>query len=159
MLSMDDVYKEHAKTVYHYLLSLTHNRDHAEELTQETFYQAVKSAERFDGSCKVSTWLCAIAKNQLYAYSRKHPVTVPLQENLTTESSVENDVIADADRMELLRRLHCFSDPLREVMYLRLFGDLSFREIGDILDGTENWARVTYYRGKEKLKKEMKTDE
>lgn len=158
MLSMDEVYKEHAKAVYHYLLSLTQNADLAEELTQETFYQAVKSAERFDGSCKVSTWLCAIAKNQLFAYSRKHPITDPLEEDSAGESSMEKDVIADAGRMELLKRLHRFGDPLREVMYLRLFVDLSFREIGDVLGKTENWARVTYYRGKEKLKKEMETD-
>ncbi|MEA4815059.1 MAG: sigma factor [Oscillospiraceae bacterium] len=65
MLSMDEVYRTHAQTVYRYLLSLTRDAALAEELTQETFYQAVRSAERFDGSCKVSTWLCAIAKNVL----------------------------------------------------------------------------------------------
>lgn len=75
MPSMDDIYREHSKAVYRYLLSLTHNADISEELTQETFYQAVKSIDRYDGSSKITTWLCAIAKNSLTAYRRKHPET------------------------------------------------------------------------------------
>ena len=65
MLSIEEAYREHSRTVYRYLLSLTHDVGLSEELTQETFFQAIKSVERFDGSCKVSTWLCAIAKNLL----------------------------------------------------------------------------------------------
>lgn len=68
MQPMDEIYQEYARTVYKYLLSKTCNEDLAEELTQETFYQAVRSIDRFDESCKISTWLCAIAKNQLFSY-------------------------------------------------------------------------------------------
>ena len=71
MQSMDEIYQTYARTVYKFLLSKTHNEYIAEELTQETFYQAIKSIHRYDGSCKLSTWLCAIAKNQLLAYIRK----------------------------------------------------------------------------------------
>ena len=63
---MDAVYRQHAQTVFKYLMSLTHDADLAEELTQETFYQAVRSIDRFDESCKITTWLCAIAKNQYF---------------------------------------------------------------------------------------------
>ena len=65
MQPMEEIYQEYARTVFKYLLSKTHDEDLAEELTQETFYQALKSIDRFDESCKISTWLCAIAKNQL----------------------------------------------------------------------------------------------
>ena len=68
---MDAVYRQHAQTVFKYLMSLTHDADLAEELTQETFYQAVRSIDRFDESCKITTWLCAIAKNQYFAYMKK----------------------------------------------------------------------------------------
>jgi len=158
LLSMDDIYKAHAQTVYRYLLSLTRDADMAQELTQETFYQAVRSAERFDGSCKISTWLCAIAKNQHLAYRRKHPPTDLMDMETASADSMETNVMAAMDRVELLKKLHQLDNPGREVMYLRLFGDLSFREIGEILGETENWARVNYYRGKEKLKKEIKKD-
>ena len=158
MLSIEDIYRAHSQTVYRYLLSLTHDAETSEELTQETFYQAIKSVDRFDSSCKVSTWLCAIAKNTLLGYRRKHPASDILDAVAGFSDSPEVEMLAKVDHVELLRKLHLFNGELREVMYLRLFGDLSFREIGDILSRSENWARVTYYRGKEKLKKELETD-
>lgn len=159
MQSMDAVYKTHAQTVYRYLLSLTHDRDLSEELTQETFYQAVKCIDKFDGSCKISTWLCAIAKNQFFTYRKKHLQEQTLEEIANTSPSAESNYFTEINKIEVLKYLHDLNDPMREVMYLRLFGDLSFLEIGEILGKTENWARVTYYRGKEKLLKEMKLDE
>lgn len=158
MLSIEDVYRENSRKVYRYLLSLTHDAGLSEELTQETFYQAVKSIERFDGSCKVSTWLCAIAKNLLLSERRKHPKTEELSESVAASTSPEDETLAKGGRVELLRKLHLLDGEKREVMYLRLLGNLSFHEIGEVLGRTENWARVTYYRGKEKLKKELEFD-
>lgn len=158
MPSMDEIYREHSKTIYRYLFTLTHDADTSEELTQETFYQAVKSIDRYDGSCKMTTWLCAIAKNSLAVYRRKHTETIDLDELPDTTNSAESETLDAVGRIELLRKLHALTGDTREVMYLRLLGDLSFREIGDILSRTENWARVTYYRGREKLKKELKSD-
>lgn len=157
-MTIEDIYKAHSQTVYRYLLTLTHDAELSEELTQETFYQAIRSIERFDKSCKISTWLCAIAKNTLQTYRRKHPITSELDELSTITNSTESDVIARMNHIELLKKMHSLDETTREVLYLRLFGDLSFREIGDILSKTENWARVTFYRGKEKLKKEMTMD-
>lgn len=159
MLSMEEVYKEHAQTVYRFLLSKTGDGGLSEELTQETFYQAIKSIDRYDGSCKMSTWLCAIAKNQLFVYRKKHPPQETFEELADTVPSAESDYFAAGNKVAVLRHLHGLEEPVREVLYLRLFGDLSFREIGDICGKTENWARVTYYRGREKLRKEMKSDE
>lgn len=155
MQSMDEIYRAHSQTVYRYLLSLTHDADVSEELTQETFYQAIKSIHRFDGSCKITTWLCAIAKNLFAAYRRKHPQTEPWEDALILTSSTEEDALSSTLCLEILRDMHLLNEEMREVMYLRVLGGLSFREIGEILDRTENWARVTYYRGKEKLKKEL----
>ena len=89
MQSMDEIYQEYARMVYKYLLSRTHREDLAEELTQETFYQALRSIDRFDESCRISTWLCAIAKNQHRMYCRKHPLS---EENLKSELIVLREV-------------------------------------------------------------------
>lgn len=169
MQSMDEIYQKYARTVYKYLLSLVHNSDVAEELTQETFYQAVKSIERYDGSCAVSTWLCAIAKNQLFTYQRKHPIQESLDDDLRnlppsksnddSARSAESVFLDSLDKVELLRRLHQCPEPFREILYLRIFGNLSFKEIGQIMGQTENWARVTFYRGKGKLRKELSENE
>jgi RNA polymerase sigma factor (sigma-70 family) len=158
MQSMDEIYRAHAQTVYRYLLTLTHSASLAEELTQETFYQAVKSIHRFDGGCQITTWLCAIAKNALATYRRKNPPTGELDEQLCAPDAPEEETVQRIGQVELLRAVHRLDGEVREVVYLRLFGDLSFRQIGEILDHTENWARVTYYRGKEKLKGALQAD-
>lgn len=158
MRPMDEVYQEYAQVVYRYLMSQTHNPDLAEELTQETFYQAIRTSERYDESCKITTWLCGIAKHVYLTWQRKHPETHPLDEVMEQEvktAPAEADALRSLERMELFRNLHTLEDPCREVMYLRVFGNLSFKEIGEVMGKTENWSRVTFYRGKEKLKERL----
>ena len=154
MDDMDAIYRNHAQTVYKFLLARCHDPDLAEELTQETFYQAVRSIDRFDGSCRLSVWLCQIAKHLWYQHLRKRQKeTVPLETAPETPvPSAEDGVLDQEGRLTLLRQIHRLPEPQREVIYLRAFGNLSFREIGDVLGKTENWARVTFYRTKEKLR-------
>ena len=155
MQPMEEIYQQYAQTVYRFLLSHTQDRDLAEELTQETFYQAIRTSERFDESCKVSTWLCAIAKNVLLTYRRKHPSTEEMAETLPAGASTESEAVGNVGKLELLRLMHGLQEPAREVMYLRVFGGLSFAEIGEVLGKSENWTRVTFYRAKEKLRKDV----
>ena len=159
MLSMEEIYQEYANAVYRYLMSLTREHYLAEELTQETFYQAVRSIGRYDGSCKITTWLFAIAKNQLLAYRRKHPEQEELTDTGETRQSAENEFLAGERQREIDRLIRAMKEPVRETLTLRLYAGLSFREIGEILGKTENWARVTFYRGKEALKKEIEKNE
>lgn len=157
--SMDEIYQQYAQTVYKYLISLTRNEDLAEELTQETFCQAIKSIHRFDGKSKVSTWLCGIAKNLFFTYLRKHPAHENIDEVDVPVESAEKEALENLGKVELMKKLHGLEEPYREVTYLRAFGGLSFAEIGEVLGKTENWARVTFYRGKEKLRKEVQENE
>ena len=154
MDDMNAIYRQHAQTVYSCLLSQTRDPGLAEELTQETFYQAVRSIDRFDGTCKVSVWLCQIAKHLWYQQLRKQKREVPLSEEGIDVPlpSAEEETLDRAGRLDLLRQVPGLPEPHREVVYLRAFGALSFREIGDVLGKTETWARVTFYRGKEKLR-------
>lgn len=153
MKDLDTVYRQHAQTVYKFLLSQCRDPQTAEELTQETFYQAVRSIDRFDGSCKVSVWLCQIAKHLWYQHLRRRKPEEPLPEDGLPGPSAEEDTLARQGHLDLLRRIHDLPPNTREVVYLRAFGGLSFREIGDVLGRTETWARVTFYRGKEALRK------
>lgn len=154
MEDMDAVYRQHARTVYKFLLSQCRDAHLAEELTQETFYQAVRSIDRFDGGCKVSVWLCQIAKHLWYQHLRKssRETELPEESELPLVPSAEEETIDRSSQLDFLRRVHELSEPGREVVYLRAFGGLSFREIGDVLGKAETWARVTFYRGKERLK-------
>lgn len=159
MQSMEEIYRQYASMVYRYLLARARDENIAEEVTQETFYQAVRCSDRFDGSCKVSTWLCAIAKNQLAAYLRKNHIHEALDQVERSTASAEEEYLAKDGQMSLLKQLHSIPEPYREVMYLRVFGGLSFKEIGEIMEKPENWARVTYYRGKGKLQEETQREE
>lgn len=152
---MEEIYRTYADTVYRYLLAQTRDPDLSEDLTQETFVQAIRCIERYDGSCQLATWLCAIARNQWLVWRRKHPVTVPLEDVEPAAGSAETDVLEQTERLELLKLLHACPEPYREVIYLRIYGDLSFAQIGEVMGKTENWARVTFYRGKERLRKEL----
>lgn len=158
---MDAVYRQHAQTVYKFLLSQCHDPHLAEELTQETFYQAVRSIDRFDGRCRVSVWLCQIAKHLWYQHLRKsgRETELPEESQLPLIPSAEEETVRRSGQLDLLRRIHALPEPGREVVYLWAFGGLSFREIGDVLGKTETWARVTFYRGKERLKQGGDTHE
>ncbi len=161
MDDMSAIYQQHARTIYKFLLSQCRNPDLAEELTQETFYQAVRSADRFDGGCKVSVWLCQIAKHLWYQHLRKRnrEAPMPVEGMDVPLPSAEEEALAREGRLDLLRSVHSLPADAREVVYLRAFGGLSFREIGDVLGKTETWARVTFYRGKEKLRNGGTNDE
>ena len=165
--SMDRMYRKHSQMIYAFLLSRTGEASLAEELTQETFYQAVKSLDSFKGQSSASTWLCGIANNVWLAYLRKQKRSGEIfssdeDEACLTSSyaeSPEDNFIRKADNLTLMQALHEIKEPMREVLYLRLMGELSFREIGQIMGQSENWARVTFYRGKTKLIEGVKIDE
>lgn len=162
MEPMEELYQEHAKTVYGFLLTKTKNPDIAEELTQETFYQAIKRLDTFQGKANISTWLCGIAKNLWFDIVRKQKKQEELYHRFTEQNcramspSTEEIFFQSFSQLEVLKQLHKLKEPGREVMYLRLIGNLSFAQIGEIMEKSENWARVTYYRSKEKLIKEVK---
>lgn len=158
MQPMEEVYRQYARVVYRYLLGLTRDEDLAEELTQETFYQAVRTSGRYDGSAQVSTWLCGIAKNVLRTHQRKHPPADDIDDVTLPAPSAETAVLREETRLELLKRVHALKEPAREVVYLRTWGNLSFKEIGAVLGKTETWARVTFYRAKEQLRKDVECD-
>lgn len=151
---MEELYEENAKIVFHFLLSLCHDRNLTEDLTQETFLRAYQSLERYDGSCKLSTWLCQIARHVYYQYLSKNKRELPAEPDVRQVSSKpqpEEEVLNRLELMDVLKEMQKLPVQMREVIYLRVTADLSFREIGEILGKGENWARVNFYRGKEKL--------
>lgn len=171
---MDELYRQNAKIVYYFIYSLCHDRELAEELTQETFFQAFQSLERYNGTCKLSSWLCQIAKHLYYQHlrraNREVPTHLPDSEtdigrradaacSLDNVENPERRAIAKLELLDVLKDMQRLPAQMREVMYLRITGELSFKEIGDILGKSENWARVNFYRGKELLLKRRMQNE
>ena len=156
MQDIEKIYKEYFETVNKYLFCLTHNNDISEELTQETFCKAVQKIHTYKGECKMSVWLCQIAKNLWYDQCRKNKKILKTEESELLEvqdlNSLEDQIISNDEKITLYKKMQSLDEKTREVMYLRITGELSFKEIGVILNKTENWARVTFYRGKNRLK-------
>ncbi len=158
MNDIEKAYTQHAQDVYRYLLSLSHNEDLAEELTQETFFCAMKTIKNYDGSCKLSVWLCQIGKHLWYQWLDKHSKynTVELTNEIPDDSSPENHVLLRIEKATLYKVIHSLPEPMREVVHMRLTGEFTFYEIGEILEHNENWARVTFYRAKQKIIKKWR---
>ncbi len=157
MQDLEEIYIENYELVYKYLLANSHDENISEELTQETFYRAVKNIKKFKGNSKISTWLCKIAKNLWVDEVKKNSKLKALDEN-NSEITFEDQIFADEDKIRLFKKIQNFNVEMRDVMYLRLSGELNFREIGEIMGKTENWVRVTFYRGKEKLKEDNENE-
>lgn len=156
MHDIDKIYREHASTVYKFLYTKTQNADWAEELTQETFCRAMNSLSSYDGSCKITTWFCQIGKHiwQQELTKKAKYQTEELSEHLPSATiDIEEQLIQAELKVKIMRALHHIKEPTREVLYLRILGDLSYKEIGEILNQSETWARVTFYRGKQELLK------
>ena len=158
MEDMNELYVVYRQTVFGYLLRISRNADLAEELTQETFYQASRRIDQFRGDSSLSTWLCGIARNLFHTELRKRKTPPPA--DLPTEPPPDPlDLLVRSDRaMEGQRALHQLSEPYREVFTLRTFCDLSHAQIGSLFGKSEAWARVTYYRARQRLAEALKEE-
>ena len=156
MEDFDKIYADYYSEVYKFVLTLCQNPTLAEEITQESFFKALKSIDSFNGNCKLSTWLCKIARNTFYSYTKKHnrQVDYPLDAILSDENIEEQ--FADKEIAYAIHKvLHKLNEPYKEVFWLRIFGELSFAQVGALFEKTESWARVTYYRAKIMIKEEL----
>ena len=157
MQNIEEIYKEYSTSVYKYLFCLTQNREISEDLTQETFFLAVKNINKFRGECKLSVWLCQIAKHLWYKELKKKNNNISLEdinENTLYDDNLEDRYFIKEDKIKLFKDMQKLDENSREVMYLRMVGNLNYEEIGEILGKTSNWARVTFYRAKQKIKEE-----
>ncbi len=162
-MDMDQIYRTYERMVYQFLYMRTHDAHWSQDLLQETFLRAVTSISRYDGSCKLSVWLCQIARHVLWQELRKRGKAdfAELADSIPDPGNpdAETQVLQSEDRVGLYRAIHRLSEKEREVVLYRITGELSFREIGEILEKSENWARTTFYRAKLRLREELEANE
>jgi len=155
MTEFEEVYERYFRDVYRYTLSLSRDKAIAEEITQETFFKALRRFDQFDGRCRIYVWLCEIAKNTYISQCRKtRHLQLPCDGRAESENPEEH-LAEREDVLQIHRILHGLKEPYKEVFSLRVFGELSFRQIAELFGKTESWARVTYYRAKMSIREEM----
>lgn len=157
--SFDEIYRKYARMLYAYVLQLCKNPTVAEDIVQTTFLKAIENADSYEGKSKVSTWLCRIAKNLWLDFCKSgEQKQVPLEQAAEAgeENGILQNLIQKEENAEIYQYIHKLPEPYKEVFMLRTMGGLSFQEIGEIFGKKEVWARVTFYRGKEKIKEKIK---
>lgn len=159
MSSFQKVYEEYAQSVYRFLLSLTRNDDYAEELLSETFYQAFRNIDKFEGRCSLYSWLCRIGKNAWLRECRKNKKysNITLEELRISDGrpSPEEQLIYKENYVKVMTALLKLSDTYRDVFILHAIGDVKLKDIADMYGKTESWARVTYFRAKQQIVQEV----
>ena len=158
---MDAIYIKYCKCVYNFLYKLTNDIELSEELTQETFYTAIKKINTLNKKESIRTWLYQIAKNKWKDYLRKNKkANIDLEENtvenLVANYDIEEDMIAKDNIIEFYKKIHMLDIDTREIIYLKIIRNFTFKEISQILGKNEEWARTKFYRGKLKLKESLK---
>ena len=151
-VNFEEIYTAYFQDVYLYTKSLVADKDIAEEITQETFFKALKSFHQFDGKKDVRAWLFTIAKNTYFTQYKKQQREINIEENSAQKDVQLVDYLMNEERALMIHRfLHAMEEPYKEVFSLRIFGELSFGTIGQLFGRSDGWARVTYYRAKKKI--------
>ena len=157
MTDIEAIYERYFKDVFLYTYALSKDQHIAEDITSETFIKAIDSIDDFRGDSDIRVWLCQIAKNSYFSYLRKHRKTISLESvgDIADSSEPDARLIIAEDSLKLHQRLHQLKEPYKEVFSLRVFGELSFKQIGFLFNKTDNWACVTFHRAKLKIQDEM----
>jgi RNA polymerase sigma factor (sigma-70 family) len=155
---LEEIYKKYFKDVYLFIYSISKDRHIAEDMTSETFLKAMKSIDDFKGNCDIKVWLFQIAKNSYYSYLRKNKdlLNLDIISDKDESTDVEKAILSSEASKEIQRIIHKLPEPYREIFTLRFFGELSFKEIGDLFGKTDNWACVTFHRARNKIREEMR---
>ena len=153
----EKIYRRYFNDVFLFLKKLSKDESIAEEITSETFFKAMRSINHFRGETDVRVWLCQIAKNAYFSYLKKQQRIETIEDNdfPDNQETIEEQISKQYDAMQIHLLLHKLAEPYKEVFMLRVFGELSFKQIADIFQKTENWACVTYHRAKKKIVMQM----
>ena len=134
--------------MYYFVLAMSKDPHIAEEITQETFFKALKGVKHFQGKCSIKSWLCQIARNEYISYARKKHRT---DQELTEQAYSDGKTDGPEQRMPVYQILHYMDEPYKEVFTLKVLGELNYKEIAQIFGKQETWARVTYHRARVKI--------
>lgn len=157
MTEFAEIYETYFRNVELYLRAICRDESLAEELTEQVFFQALKALPSFRGDCDIHVWLCAMARNLYLSHLRKEKNTLDIDELQIPDPRMSmEEQVADRQQAMLIHRiLHNLPEPYKEVFSLRIFGQLSFGDIGSLFGRTANWACVTYHRACQKIRAEM----
>lgn len=166
MGDFETIYNTYFKRVFAFLYKLCGDYTLAEDLTQDTFYQAFSSIKTFKGNSDIFTWLATIAKRCYYKYIKKTRQSLEFNGGYIYEICTDDEDIADT-RDDIRRKelscvinniLETLPEKQRDVVILRIYADLSFKEIASSLIISESSAKALFFRAKNAIADELKKE-
>ena len=159
----EDLYREFLPRIYGYALAQLRNAAEAEDVTAQVFVNAFRAYDRFEPTAATpAAWLFRIARNVILDLHRRAGVRDRVEQEVGRSlgagpdpSEVAEDRILFAELLVAVRRL---PDRQREVVALRHRSDLSFLEIGELMDCSEDAAKMLYHRALKALRGELRPD-
>ncbi len=159
MEQFERLYKEYYPRVYAFLFKLCHDREMTEEMTQDTFYELYKSLHKYNGSCKLFTFIASIAKNVYYKYIRKKKIEfidIESVRELQDLNDTPEEACLRSFKSEKIRRvINKLPQNYRDVVILRVYADLTFPDIAGVLGISTSSAKVIFHRAKKILSEEL----
>ena len=160
VMEFEQIYNKYFKSIYCYIRKLSGDEHIAEEITSETFLKAMKSIGDFRGECDMRVWICQIAKNTYYSYLKKSKRMASVDETelqsiVDPNAFIEEQIGIQDETQQIRKILHTMPEPYKEVFMWRVFGELSFKEIGGLYNKTDNWACVTYHRARKMIQSRL----
>lgn len=161
-MEIEKIYIKYFHDVFLYIRALSGNESIAEEITQETFVSAMKNLNQFDGRKDIRAWLFTIGKHAYFRYCKRNRIYAEEQYRETMEDSSPpalDQIIREETIQRIETKVEALPSIYREVFRLRIYGELSFEKIGKSYGKSLGWARVTYYRAKQMIQREINKEE
>lgn len=164
------LFKLYYSDVYNFLLRLCRNSvgtnissaTFAEEMAQECFYRAYISLYSFRGECHIKSWLISIAKNVFYTSVRKKNINCVPFDEIAAALSDSAPIAKSIEDAQLINTawdiINSMSQNMRDVMIYRICSDLSYKQIGLLMNISESSAKVLFFRSKQLLRSKLKED-
>ena len=164
MADFEQIYRDYFRDVFLYLRQLSGgNEQLAEDITSEVFSRALRCIDSFRGDCDIRVWLCQIAKDSYFTYlkqSSKNQFAADVERYMLEAEELPEEILLRSETVRQIKKLlHELPDPYKEVFMWRVLGEMSFKQIGERFQKTENWACVTYHRARKMIQKGMEACE
>lgn len=159
-MDIEKIYRIYFEDVYRFLLSLSKNKDIAQDITSETFIKVIYNSKKIENTTNIKAYIFTIAKNTYINYYKKNKLMITTDDIEKFDQGIDSfeESLIEDDKLKILRNaIDKLDESYKSITKLRL-NDLSFKEIGKIYGKTSNWACVCYYRAKEKLKDILEND-
>lgn len=163
--AFDLLFSKYNRPIYFFIYKMVHNKEAAEDITQDTFVKVFKNLEKVEADIKLSPWIYKIAYNTFIDYTRKNRGNLELIDNLDydneaqdngNQSNPESNYLNKELRNKINKTMKMLSNRYKTVLILRDYNSLSYKEVGQVLELSETAVKSLIHRARLEFQKIFK---